>query len=64
MYGKKIKIFKDTYYEHLERDVNSFLAKEVELGFTILDIKYQMSSAPNEEHFSCLIYYTEPVKEN
>lgn len=63
MYVKKIKIF--TSYnesEDLENKVNEFLAKEIELGLAIIDIKYQMSSA--DDSYSCLIYYTEPVKEN
>ena len=43
MYVKKIKIF--TSYNNsndLENKVNEFLAKEIELGLAIIDIKYQM----------------------
>lgn len=61
---KKIKIF-TSYNEHesktLENEVNEFLTKEIELGLAIIDIKYQM--APDYDSYSCLVYYTEPVKE-
>ena len=63
MYVKKIKIF--TSYNDsndLENKVNEFLAKEIELGLAIIDIKYQMSSS--DDSYSCLVYYSEPVKEN
>jgi hypothetical protein len=62
MYVKKIKIFENYNYELLEDEVNDFLSKEIELGFTVIDIKYQKSMA--DDNYSCLVYYTEPVKED
>lgn len=59
MYVKKIKIFLSHLTTLLEENVNEFLAKEVELGFTILDIKYQMEGV---NAHTCLIYYSEPVR--
>ena len=37
MYVKKIKIFENYNYELLEDEVNDFLSKEIELGFTVID---------------------------
>lgn len=61
MYVKKIKIFENYNVIQLENQVNEFLARERVLGFTILDIKYQ--TLPAYDNYSCLIYYTVPVKE-
>lgn len=55
-YIKKIKVFSQGAYIELERKVNEFLSKEIELGYTIVDIQYALSEAV----FSCMIYYTAP----
>lgn len=56
-YIKKIKIFSQETYFELEREVNEFLGKEIELGYTVVDIQYTVSGAC----FSCMVYYTAPT---
>ena len=56
-YVKKIKIFSLERYPALEQEVNEFLKKEIELGYTIIDIQYTIYGTC----FSCMIYYTAPA---
>ncbi|EMB19551.1 hypothetical protein [Treponema denticola] len=45
----------------LEREVDDFLMTSEKYGFSIIDIKYQVSSTPTKDIFSCMIYFTELV---
>ncbi|QHX42840.1 sporulation protein Cse60 [Treponema vincentii] len=70
-YVKKVKIFCANDEERLENKLNDFLSKEIEKGFHIISIQYQLTSAYDAssiihdivETFSCMVYYSEPVEE-
>jgi|GEM_PF-889037 len=73
-YVKKVKIFVAENIEDLEKQVNAFLTKETEHGFSIISLQYQTiqfqrESAytdtvyPIEFAFTCMVYYSELLKE-
>lgn len=73
-YVKKVKIFYSDNSNTLERDVNAFLSKEIEAGFSIISIQYQTFQFQLERiylnemseltvGFSCMVYYSEPVED-
>ena len=70
-YVKKIKVFTATDRGYLEEKVNDFLSKEIEIGFHIINIQYQLTTVYDAssitddiiETFSCMVYYSEPVEE-
>lgn len=70
-YVKKIKIFTANDRSYLEEKVNDFLSKEIETGFHIINIQYQLTNVYDAssiihgivETFSCMVYYSEPVEE-
>lgn len=69
-YVKKIKIFSSNNDAVLENMVNVFLSKEIERGFSIMSIQYQIISNddPNTVgysavKYSCMVYYSEPVED-
>lgn len=68
-YIKKVEIFESGSAGDLEGEVNDFISKEIERGFSVLDIQYQtactydsMAQTPFIT-FSCMVYYSEPVEE-
>lgn len=63
-YVKKIQVFTTGIEEELEQVVNSFLSKEVEIGFHVIDIQYQTTCTQHDcVVYSCMVYYSEPVEE-
>ena len=63
-YVKKIQVFTTAIAKELEQVVNSFLSKEVEIGFHVIDIQYQTTCTQQEcVVYSCMVYYSEPVEE-
>ena len=69
-YVKKVKIFCANDEGCLENKLNDFLSKEIECGFSIISIQYQIISNddPNTVGYSaakyaCMVYYSEPVEE-
>lgn len=70
-YVKKIKVFTATDRGYLEEKVNDFLSKEIEIGFHIINIQYQLTSEYDASPlidcavitYSCMVYYSEPVEE-
>ena len=63
-YVKKIKIFTANDRCYLEEKVNDFLSKEIETGFHIIDIQYQVTCTRHDHAvYSCMVYYSEPVEE-
>ena len=55
-YVKKIKIFSSNNDAVLENMVNVFLSKEIERGFSIMSIQYQIISNddPNTHYIYCV----------
>ena len=70
-YVKKIKVFTANDRSYLEEKVNDFLSKEIEIGFQIINIQYQLTTVYDAssithgivETFSCMVYYIEPVED-
>ena len=63
-YVKKIQVFTTAIAKELEQVVNSFLSKEVEIGFHVIDIQYQTTCTQHDcVVYSCMVYYGEPVEE-
>lgn len=63
-YVKKIQVFTTAIAKELEQVVNSFLSKEVEIGFHVIDIQYQTTCTQHDcVVYSCMVYYREPVEE-
>lgn len=70
-YVKKIKVFTASDRSYLEEKVNDFLSKDIEIGFHIIDIQYQLTAVYEAssitqdivETFSCMVYYSEPAEE-
>lgn len=62
-YVKKVAVFTKDSAGALERAVNSFLSKEVETGFHVIDIQYQTTCTQHDcVVYSCMVYYSEPVE--
>lgn len=70
-YVKKVKIFCSNDEGLLENKLNDFLSKEIEKGFHIISIQYQLTSEYDASPlidcavitYSCMVYYSEPVEE-
>jgi len=63
-YVKKIQVFTTASAKELERVVNSFLSKEVEIGFHVIDVQYHTTCTQHDcVVYSCMVYYSEPVEE-
>jgi len=62
-YVKKVKIFEGYDVEDLERKVNDFISREIECGFSIINVRYQTSATAASCYYSCMVYYSEPVEE-
>lgn len=62
-YVKKIKIFEGYDVGALERQVNDFISREIECGFSIINIQYQTSATADSCYYSCMVYYSESVEE-
>ncbi|QUY18325.1 hypothetical protein GWP40_08385 [Treponema vincentii] len=69
-YVKKVKIFSSINEGVLEKIVNIFLSKEVECGFSIMSVQYQIAINDNPStvcysmlKYSCMVYYSEPAEE-
>lgn len=63
-YVKKIQVFTTASAKELERVVNSFLSKEVAIGFHVIDVQYQTTCTQHDcVVYSCMVYYSEPVEE-
>ena len=63
-YVKKVQIFTADSPKALEQSINSFVSKEMEIGFHIIGIQYQ-TTCTRYDHavYSCMVYYSEPVEE-
>lgn len=61
----QVKIFKDSYYNRLEQEINQWLTK-FGGAITIHDIKYSTCSggSNSSDQYSALIYYTTNEKYN
>ena len=68
-YIKKVHVFTADSAKQLETDVNAFLSKEIDCGFTVVDIQYQAActhisaTQPILIVYTCMLYYSEPVEE-
>lgn len=63
-YVKKIQVFTTAIAKELEQVVNSFLSKEVEISFHVIDIQYQTTCTQHDcVVYSCMVYYSEPVED-
>ncbi|MGI5100618.1 sporulation protein Cse60 [Treponema vincentii] len=63
-YVKKVRIFTADRAKVLEQSINSFILKEMERGFYIIDIQYQATCTRHDHAvYSCMVFYSEPVEE-
>ena len=63
-YVKKVQIFTVDRAKVLEQSINSFISKEMEIGFHIIDIQYQTVCTRHDHAvYSCMVYYSEPIEE-
>lgn len=63
-YVKKVQIFTADRAKVLEQSINSFISKEMEIGFHIIDIQYQTVCTRHDHAvYSCMVYYSEPIEE-
>lgn len=63
-YVKKIEVFTSGSAEALAESVNSFLLKDKDICFHIIDIQYQTTCTRHDHAvYSCMVYYSEPVEE-
>ncbi|MGI5099002.1 sporulation protein Cse60 [Treponema vincentii] len=63
-YVKKVQIFTADRAKVLEQSINSFILKEMERGFYIIDIQYQATCTRHDHAvYSCMVFYSEPVEE-
>ncbi|MGI5076121.1 sporulation protein Cse60 [Treponema vincentii] len=64
-YVKKVQIFTADSAKALEKEVNSFLSKDKEIGFHIIDIQYQTICTRHDHAvYSCMVYYSDPVEDD
>lgn len=62
-YIKKIEVFSNSSQALLQKEVNAFFAKEIEVGFVIHGIQFATTAVNGQPLFSCMIYYSKEEQE-
>ena len=62
-YVKKIEVISNSTQALLQKEVNAFLAKEIEAGLVIHDIQFSTTAVNGQPLFSCMIYYSKEEPE-